>query len=381
MKDGHTDNYYYQMIDGIRRYKGVRPLPAPSAAGTITIDGVFADWNEVGPTYRDWVGDTAQRNAAGWGSAGTYINRSGRNDFVVARAARDDSYIYFYVQTDGDITPYTGSNWMMLFINADQDYSTGWQGYDYAVNLAVNSATSTTLKGSSGGWNWTNVNSNIAYQVAGNKMELRVPRGDLGQGSGPARVAFDFKWADNLQATNEIIQFAINGDSAPDRRFSYRYDTAPWTQLTYDDFEAGWGNFADGGTDCTRYNGGVYAHQGNIAANIRDNTSTSVFSYASSKDVSAYSQIKVEFWFYAVSMDPGEDFFVEFYNGSAWQTIASYVSGTHFNNGSFYQICGADLIITNGVYTFPTNARFRFRCDASDDDDNVYIDEVKISAR
>ena len=68
MKDGHTDNYYYQLIDGVRRYKGVRERPAPSAAKTITIDGSFSDWDDVAPGYRDWIGDTEHRNSTGWGS-------------------------------------------------------------------------------------------------------------------------------------------------------------------------------------------------------------------------------------------------------------------------------------------------------------------------
>jgi hypothetical protein len=78
---------------------------------------------------------------------------------------------------------------------------------------------------SSGGWDRVNVNTNIAYRVSGNKLEIRVPRSDIGQGSGTARVVFDFKWADNIQAVNDILQFSISGDSAPDRRFNYRYDT------------------------------------------------------------------------------------------------------------------------------------------------------------
>jgi hypothetical protein len=382
MKGGHTDNYYYQMIDGIRRYKGVRQLPSPSAAKTITIDGSFTEWVDVGPDYRDWVGDTVHRNALGWGSAGTYVNTSGRNDFVLAKVARDDTYVYFYIQTDVSITPYTDPNWMLLFINADQDYRTGWQGYDYVVNMGVNSASSTTLKGTGDGWNWTNVNANITYQVSGNKMEIRVPRSDIGQGSGTARVAFDFKWADNIQATNDIIQFAINGDSAPDRRFNYRYDTSPWTQLTYDDFEINFGNYTDGGANCSRYTGGNYAHQGIAAADIQSSgTPSASFYHTSGINVSAYSQLKVEFWYYAVSMEAGEGFYVEYWNGSSWQTIADYISGTHFNNGSFYQIGGADLVINNGTYTFPTDAKFRFRCHASDTGDDLYIDEVKISAR
>jgi len=226
MKDGHTDNYYYQMIDGIRRYKGVRELPTPSAATTISIDGSFSDWVSVGPKYRDWKNDTTHRNHDGWGSAGPYINTTGRNDFITAKVARDNTYIYFYIETNANITSYTDNNWMMLFINADQNYANGWEGYDYVVNMAVNSATSTTLKGTSGGWNWTNVNTNVAYQVSGNKMEIRVARSDIGQGTGSDPIAFDFHWADNIQSNDDIIEFAVSGDSAPGRRFNYRYEGA-----------------------------------------------------------------------------------------------------------------------------------------------------------
>jgi len=226
MKDGHTDNYYYQMIDGIRRYKGVRPPRSSSADKTITIDGSFADWMDVGPEYRDHVADTMHRDHCGWGSAGTYTNRTGRNDFVNAKVARDDTNVYFYVATASGITPWKDSNWMMLFINADRDYSDGWEGYDYVVNMEVASSTTSTLKSTRGGWNWTNVNTNIAYRVSGNQMEISIPRSDIGQGSGLDAVAFDFHWSDNIQTNNDIIEFAISGDSAPDRRFNYRYDSS-----------------------------------------------------------------------------------------------------------------------------------------------------------
>ena len=39
MRGGHTDNYYYQLVDGIRRYKGARPLPPTSAPKTIDLHG------------------------------------------------------------------------------------------------------------------------------------------------------------------------------------------------------------------------------------------------------------------------------------------------------------------------------------------------------
>jgi hypothetical protein len=38
--------------------------------------------------------------------------------------------------------------------------------------------------------------------------------------------AFDFHWADNLQHLGDISEFGLNGDSAPNRRFNYRYEVA-----------------------------------------------------------------------------------------------------------------------------------------------------------
>jgi hypothetical protein len=380
MKNGHTDNYYYQMIDGIRRYKGVRPPQSPSGATTITIDGSFTDWASVAPAFGDSVRDTTHRYKSGWGIAGTYVNNTGRNDFVTLKVAYDATYVYFYAETDENITSYTDLGWMMLFIDTDQDRGTGWEGYDYLVNLVATSPTTTTLKTTSSGWNWVTVNSSIPYRVSGNKMEIGIPRSDIGKSGGD--VAFDFHWADNMQHV-DIIEFSISGDSAPNRRANYRYSTvAPdeWTQLTYDDFEAGWGNYTDGGTDCSRYTGGTYAHQGTCAADIQDNTSTSSFYSTSGINVSSYSQIKVEFSFYANSMEPGENFFVEFWNGSTWQIIANYISDTNFRNNVFHSIRNS-LIIDSGTYNFSTAAKFRFRCDASDDNDDIYIDEIRISAK
>ncbi len=37
VKGGHGDNYYYQLVDGIRRYKGVPELPNASAPATINL--------------------------------------------------------------------------------------------------------------------------------------------------------------------------------------------------------------------------------------------------------------------------------------------------------------------------------------------------------
>jgi len=115
--------------------------------------------------------------------------------------------------------------------------------------------------------------------------------------------------------------------------------TIGWTTLTYDNFEAGFGNYTDGGNDCSLYTDGTYAHQGSNAADIQDNSGDASSFYLTDGidvDTPGYTSIKVDFWFYAVDLDTDHDFFVEYYNGSAWQTVATYICGTDFSNDQFY---------------------------------------------
>jgi len=219
MKGGHTDNYYYQMTAGIRRYKGVRPPDPISGPITIVVDGDFHDWDSVQPEFRDTIGDTLHRDHPGYGNTGQLVNTTGRNDIIMTKVAYDDDYIYFYARTKYDLTSHNDPNWMLLFIDADDNHTNGWEGYDYLVNYPVISHSSTTLKHSTGGWNWTNVKT-VPYQMSGNQMELRILRSHLGQSS---EVAFNFHWADNIQKTNDIIEFSVSGDSAPNRRFMYPF--------------------------------------------------------------------------------------------------------------------------------------------------------------
>ena len=97
MRGGHGDNYYYQFVHYVRRYKGVPAIP-PVTPKNILIDGEFTDWRDVTPEYADTVGDPVHRQHAGWGSAGPYVNQTGRNDIVAAKACFDAQHVYFYVR-------------------------------------------------------------------------------------------------------------------------------------------------------------------------------------------------------------------------------------------------------------------------------------------
>ncbi len=219
MRGGHGDNYYYQLASWVRRYKGVREQPKAPGPSSIKIDGEFDDWNSVLPEFRDTIGDTAQRGHKGYGNI-EYRDDTGRNDFVIAKAAYDRANIYFFIQTLERITPHTDRNWMLLFLDVDQNARTGWFGYDYVVNLEVPSDQETTVKAWRSG-HWQTI-GRARYRVNGNGMELAIPRALIGQRR--TNPAFDFHWADNIQNFQDITEFGLHGDSAPNRRWNYRFE-------------------------------------------------------------------------------------------------------------------------------------------------------------
>lgn len=221
MKGGYTDNYYMQMAQNIRRYKGIRPIPELSGAASITVDGVFDDWAAVAVEYRDTVGDTAHRDYNGYGGL-HYTDTSGRNDIINCKTAVDDENIYFYVETRETLSPCTDPNWMLLLIDTDKNASTGWFGYDFLINQLVISDTKTTLAR----YNPDNTDNpwaaqgTLEYSHGEKALEVAVPRALLGL-PGDA-LTFDFHWCDNPAELKDPISLCTHGDSAPNRRFNYR---------------------------------------------------------------------------------------------------------------------------------------------------------------
>jgi hypothetical protein len=229
MRGGHGDNYYYQLVANVRKYKGVRPAPVASAPRTISITekSGFGSWSTVGPAYLGSVGDTARRDYDGWGTAGPYRNSSGRNDFDTMKAARDARNLYFYVRTVAPITPPAAdTNWMTLLLDTDGDPRNGWEGFDFAVRLVPNKKGKplmTLCRHKSGaGWEWEKIMP-VSLVRAGAQMHLSLPRKALGLGPERGSLRFDFKWVDNVPSSGDIRDFLDHGDAAPIGRFRYHY--------------------------------------------------------------------------------------------------------------------------------------------------------------
>lgn len=220
MAGGHTDNYYYQMMANIRRYKGLRPPEAVSPPTTIRPGSNFSQWDSVKPEYRDHRFDTQHRNSPGIGQSGPYLNASGRNDLVSMKVARDTGFIYFYAQTLDPISTYRDSNWMLLLIDSDQDSNTGWKGYDYLINRGVVDKRVSTLEKYDPDRGWVDAKT-LRYSINGNELILAVPRAFIGETDS---IALDFHWGDHISLDGDMREWFLYGDHAPERRANFRYE-------------------------------------------------------------------------------------------------------------------------------------------------------------
>ena len=139
-------------------------------------------------------------------------------------------------------------------------------------------------------------------------------------------------------------------------------------------FETGMDGWIDGGTDVARVIS-PNSFEGQYSIQIRDNSLEQSAMTSPIFNLSTAVGLQITFHFYAYSMEVGEDFWVQYKSGSGnWTTIGYYIRGTNFNNNTFYV---TTVTVPNFVPT--TAGSFRIQCDATDNNDQVYIDAVTIT--
>ncbi len=221
VKGKYTDNYYMQMAANIRKYKGARAIPQNYGLATAKIaTNDTTEWNKIKTEYRDTKGDITHRSFNGYGGL-KYTDELGRNDIIRTKVAVTSDSIYFRVETADKLSPYTDPKWMLLFIDADNNHSTGWNGYDYVVNKTIENATTSTIMQCNGDSSQWKVTANARIVVEGNVLIVAMSRKNLKLTGND--LTFDFKWVDNARDFETPIGLATAGDAAPNRRFNYRF--------------------------------------------------------------------------------------------------------------------------------------------------------------
>ncbi len=218
------DYYYCQLVENIRRYKGVSDLPKTDADAIINIHGDAGQWENILPEYTHYANNVLQRGAVGYKNSYYSANTKPVNDIASAKVAFDDNNVYFMVKTVNDLTAYTSRNWMRLFIDTDPaSTDRAWEGFEYILNRKNPTETMATLERSTGGWNFETVGE-VEYTVQGNMLQVKIPRTMLGFGTGNNIPLFNFKWADSNCTSGNIMDLYKVGDCAPGGRFTFTFD-------------------------------------------------------------------------------------------------------------------------------------------------------------
>lgn len=147
------------------------------------------------------------------------------------------------------------------------------------------------------------------------------------------------------------------------------------TDAYYDDFEKGWGVWNDGGHDSYRTYSTSTAESGRYSIRLRDNTSGSDM-YTDELDFSQIGSAEVSFSFLPISFDNEYEVFVlevSKNGGRNFDVVKKWKYGADFQNNqrSFArETIPSELLSDRTV--------LRIRCDASSNNDIVYIDNVTI---
>ena len=198
MKGGYMDAYYFQLLNFIRRWKGL-PEPAKATKSHAFAADDLDAWASVSPAYEEMTGDCAPRNHPGYDAAGVYTNYTGRNEFKLLKVAALKDAVAFYAETVRALTSESDPHWMELFVKVPGQ-KTDAMGYTHRIDR--------TTKG-------------VTCAHRGNRLVYVVPAKLLGVDVAKP-FQLEFKWSDNRQA-DDVMDFYVNGDAAPRGRLNWLF--------------------------------------------------------------------------------------------------------------------------------------------------------------
>ncbi|HWO18145.1 MAG TPA: M4 family metallopeptidase [Kofleriaceae bacterium] len=257
--------------------------------------------------------------------------------FVISGGTGDaDLYVKFNTpasETVWDCRPYSGTN------NESCEFNPAQSGTYYVMIRAYSAYTGVTLTVSA-----------------------------AGGGGGPTTETSCTDGVDNdSDGATDCSDSDCSGNSA--------CGPSPWTVISSADFESGMDPYTLGGTNASRVSGG-FANSGTYSVRIRASGTAASFATTTGMNLAGKTGLRVQYSMIANGMENGKDYFVELQvNGGTWQTIGNFVAGTGFTNGVRQ---AKDLQVS---LPGTSNVKVRFRCDGSQKNDEVYIDDVVVSAK
>jgi len=151
---------------------------------------------------------------------------------------------------------------------------------------------------------------------------------------------------------------------------------SPWTVISSTNFESGMGPYTLGGTNASRVSSS-FANSPAYSVRLRNGTGASSSFYTTTgMNLAGKTQLRVQYSAISNGVEIGKDYFVELQvGGGVWTVIGNFVSGTGFTDKVRH---AKDIQAT---LPGTSNVKVRIRADGNAKNDEIYFDDVVISAR
>lgn len=206
---GFEDSYYLQLIDNVRRFKGIsgelaRPERMSKRLGA-------DEWERVSSIYYTGCETGYERNSTSAGDIYTYKQDAPRNNLQYVKVADNDESLQFMVSCQNELVATDSSSFLNVYIGVDSLERKGWEGYELVAVPASGKLYSLDEGGAR-----TEV-GDIDVEIKGSRAVITVKLDLIGATDGVY-----FKVTDNFESTN-IMDSYTTGKCIPMGRLSWYY--------------------------------------------------------------------------------------------------------------------------------------------------------------
>ena len=174
-----------------------------------------------------------------------------------------------------------------------------------------------------------------------------------------------------------LYLYGCSGESSTqedtDQKSSTPTSPAESTEILFEDFESGWGNFIDGGLFTKLYSDDTII-EGTCASIFSDAGVISSFIQQKTMNFTEVESFSLNFWVHGDDLIDGDILYVDFSDGFEWHVLLELTKGEDFFNDEFTEI---HIDVSNQDYIFSSMARIQFRSATAGN--SVFVDDISIS--
>ena len=224
-KEGYGDNFYLQNMRLTRDYK--------FNSSTVKYAGKYAtkslenlSWDNA-REYLDFTEEAFERNFDRADHKDVYINNTNRNDIKSMKMCHDDNNLYLQIKTNENIIiDEEKDNNLNVLLSIKDSGKPNWAGYNYILNRNPlqngNGKTKLEVVKEADKFEFEEAGE-CNYFLKDNVLSIAIPLNLLDIKDNDFTI--DFKVADGISDPSNIMNYYVDGDSAPIGRLNYRYNS------------------------------------------------------------------------------------------------------------------------------------------------------------